>query len=553
MEGSWANIVLAVVLIMLSGLFSGLNLGLMSLTEDDLRLIINGSDTPTEVRHAKRLIPLRKRGNLLLCTLLLGNTLVNAMIAILLDGLSGSPIIGPLSTGALVTTGTIVVFGEIVPQSVCSRHALAIGAASTPIVYFFMVLCFPIAWPVAQLLDHVLGREVSGVFSRHGLLALVKLNVESELHASQSQLSRTDAHLLVGALTFQDRSVGEVMTGIRNCFALSSDATLDQATIMDVLSCGHTRIPVYEGEITNIVALLFAKDLVGIGFERALPLSTVLEAFKATLRVHRVPSTMKCNKALDTCKRERCHLLVVYDAAPRAEESGDVDGGARGSSTARGREAVGIVTMEDFLEEILGEEIVDETDLYVDNTQHADGSVHEGKHGLKAHGAELPHQGVGKLSFGREPTRKVSLAHSARAGAQSDRAAEPFGTAVTLSPESVGSKSSGSPGSPDGEGRPAEWGREGAAAAPAPLLNSHRYDATKLIASLEGGPPAPADGGAEGTAHVQPFQPLTDLWARGTASFQATRANSRGRIASRSGALSAKASSKPRGTAPHRV
>ena len=65
------------ILNMLSGTFSGLNLGLMSLTVEDLEIIIRGSTDPKEVRYAKRILPLRKRGNLLLCTLLIGNTFVN--------------------------------------------------------------------------------------------------------------------------------------------------------------------------------------------------------------------------------------------------------------------------------------------------------------------------------------------------------------------------------------------------------------------------------------------------------------------------------------------
>jgi metal transporter CNNM len=92
------NVVVAIILLTLSGLFSGLNLGLMSFTDDDLGVIIEGSDNPKEVLYAKRIRPLRKRGNLLLCTLLLGCTLVNAIIAILLADLTGGTV------GTILTT-----------------------------------------------------------------------------------------------------------------------------------------------------------------------------------------------------------------------------------------------------------------------------------------------------------------------------------------------------------------------------------------------------------------------------------------------------------------
>ena len=82
--GAYAFILL-LILNFLSGTFSGLNLGLMSLTEDDLNVIIDGSTDPKEVKWAKKIMPLRKRGNLLLCTLLIGNTLVNVMLAVLTE------------------------------------------------------------------------------------------------------------------------------------------------------------------------------------------------------------------------------------------------------------------------------------------------------------------------------------------------------------------------------------------------------------------------------------------------------------------------------------
>ena len=127
----------AAILVALSGLFSGLNLGLMSFTDDDLGLVISGSGDPDEIECAKKIQPLRKRGNLLLCTLLLGNTLVNAVIAVLLADLTSGLI------GTCVTTGLIVVFGEIVPQSICSRHALYVGALAMPLVEFFVMICYP--------------------------------------------------------------------------------------------------------------------------------------------------------------------------------------------------------------------------------------------------------------------------------------------------------------------------------------------------------------------------------------------------------------------------
>jgi len=339
------SLVTAVVLVVLSGLFSGLNLGLMSFTADDLGVVIKGSDDPAEVRNAEKILPLRRQGNLLLCSLLLGNTLVNALIAVLLASIASGVV------GTIATTGLIVVFGEIIPQAVCSRNALSIGAVTLPLVYVFVVVCFPIAYPISIILDNCLGREISGDFNRSELHAIVKMNAEDPERARKAGLTEQDGKLIGGALTFRDRTVGDVMTPLASCFALPMNAHLDYDLFMQIARHGHTRVPVFESGSTNIIAaLLNTKDLLGIGFERNLPIQDILEPFKASHRVHRVHRSTKLDAALEKCKRDHVHLLVVTDDDP-------------GHAAAR---AVGIATFEDIIEEILQEEIVDETDVYVD-------------------------------------------------------------------------------------------------------------------------------------------------------------------------------------------
>ena len=162
--------IIAAVLVALSGLFSGLNLGLMSFAPEDLRIVIEGSPDESERRSAAKIQPLRKTGNLLLCTLLLGNTLVNAAIATLLADATAGVL------GMFITTGLIVVFGEIVPQSVCSRcSALQIGPASVPLVWLFVGITFIVAYPIAKVLDWALGGEMSAVYTKNELKSLIRM------------------------------------------------------------------------------------------------------------------------------------------------------------------------------------------------------------------------------------------------------------------------------------------------------------------------------------------------------------------------------------------
>lgn len=147
------DIALSVGLLVLSGLFSGLTLGLMSLDVNSLEIVISGGSDNDKI-YAEKILPLRKKGNLLLCTLLLGNTLVNALIAILSASFTSGLV------GALLSTAFIVVFGEITPQSVCSRYGLYIGSKTANIVRFFIILLYPVAFPISRVLDWALGQEM---------------------------------------------------------------------------------------------------------------------------------------------------------------------------------------------------------------------------------------------------------------------------------------------------------------------------------------------------------------------------------------------------------
>ena len=361
-----AALVAAIVLVAFRGLFSGLNLGLMSFSAEDLKIIIKGSGDPDERIWAQKILPLRDRGNLLLCTLLLGNTLVNAVIAILLADIASGTV------GALVTTALIVVFGEIIPQSVCSRHGLRIGAMAVPIVWAFVYACWVVAYPISILLDFLLGREVTAVYSRHELLALVALNVESPAHQKESGLTEQDGRLLQGALKLPSKTVSQIMTKLEKVYMLELDAVLDWALFKEILEHGHTRIPIWTGSRENIVALLNTKDLLGLGFERRCALSTVVDKFDPERsRVVTCSADDHLDTTLARCKKRKQHLLVVKEFEFPKDDAGMGTRLHRASLVASGSlpagRTVGIVTLEDVLEEVLGEEIVDEYDVYEDN------------------------------------------------------------------------------------------------------------------------------------------------------------------------------------------
>ena len=186
------SIVFTIFLVMCSGMFSGLTLGLLSLTIEGLDIVINAG-SPEEKRWAERILPLRKRGNLLLCTLLLGNTLVNALIAITSAQMTSGVV------GGLISTVVIVIFGEICPQAICSRHGLRIGAASVCIVRPLMIVLLPITYPIAMVLDYVLGREMGTQYSRQQLDALL------EMEMAQGAVSAEDQQLLSSALRFSSK------------------------------------------------------------------------------------------------------------------------------------------------------------------------------------------------------------------------------------------------------------------------------------------------------------------------------------------------------------
>lgn len=164
------TITIIVVCLMFSALFSGLNLGLMSLDRTELKILCN-TGTPRERKFARVIQPVRDHGNYLLCSILLGNVFVNSIFTILLDGLTSGLV------AVIFSTIAIVLIGEITPQAICSRHGLAVGARTIYITKFVMVITFPLAYPVSKFLDFILGEEIGNVYNRERLKELVKVRI----------------------------------------------------------------------------------------------------------------------------------------------------------------------------------------------------------------------------------------------------------------------------------------------------------------------------------------------------------------------------------------
>ncbi|CAE7260999.1 MAM3 [Symbiodinium sp. CCMP2592] len=209
-----------------------------------------------------------------------------------------------------------------------------------------LVLCWPIAWPIAKLLDCVLGHDEGHFFAGAEMAAAL------DIHRERGHLSREEADIMQGALCMAQKRCQDCMTPIGRVQSLATDAVLDEATMDWIVQTGHSRIPVHEpGKPGKFLGALLIKKLIKLRPEDAWPVST-----QRLSPLVKVVEDEPLYKILDIFQTGQTHMAVVY---PRETELGD-------NLAPLDVPPLGILTLEDLIEELINEEIVDETDLYID-------------------------------------------------------------------------------------------------------------------------------------------------------------------------------------------
>jgi metal transporter CNNM len=309
------------VLVAVSALCSGLNVGLMSLdTADLLRKAKLGNV------YARRLYPLRKNVHLSLASILLSNVAVISATSLVLDKEYNGLI------AEIASTILIVIFGEVTPQALFMRDALLFCGRLSWLLRGMIIVTYPISKPLQLLLDALFGHQESRLQSRHEL----GLMIAEHANAPASELDEDEVEIMRGALSLSEKRVRDIMTPLEKVFWMTPHHKIDAQTLDDLKRNGYSRIPIFNQQRTVCFGILLLKDLIDINFDRETP------------SVHELPlypcQIVGSMTALDTLFRKfingNTHLIPVE----------------------RDDEIVGIVTIEDLLEEIVGHEIEDETD-----------------------------------------------------------------------------------------------------------------------------------------------------------------------------------------------
>ncbi|KAH9075530.1 DUF21-domain-containing protein [Lactarius deliciosus] len=321
----WSKMLISTCLVLLGGVLAGLTLGLMGLDELHLRVLSTSSENEKERKDAVQVLKLLDKGrHWVLVVLLLGNVIVNESLPIFLDSAIG----GGVAAIVISTTMIGINHTRVIPQAVSVRHGLSIGARCVPVVLTLMYFFAPIAWPIAKLLDYA------------------ELKIFLQFHRTGEEPLRDDEiNILNGVLELNTKSVEKIMTPMKDVITLSSDTILDAKMIESLLFSGYSRFPVHEpGNTLAFLGLLLVKKLLIYDPSQCWPVSK----FALSILPEAEP-TINVFQALDYFQTGRAHLLLISNTP-------GISGGA-----------IGVITLEDIIEEIIAEEIVDETDRYEDN------------------------------------------------------------------------------------------------------------------------------------------------------------------------------------------
>ena len=316
-----------VVLVAFSAFFSASETAFSSLNQIRLKSRADDGD-----RTVARVLAMAEKYDKLLSTILVGNNIVNIAAAsigtIIFTQMLGAERGATVST--IVLTIIVLIFGEVTPKSLAKEMPETVATAVAPALSLLMLVFTPLTWLFSQwkrLLNHFVHSSESDTITEGELMTMVS---EAE---NDGELTDRESELIRSAIEFDDVEVEEILTPRVDVVAVADDIPLEELA-QTFAESGYSRLPVYHGTIDNIIGVVHEKDF----YIARLKKETKIDDLVAPT-LYTTGST-QISQLLRTLREQHHHMAVVVD------EYGGTEG---------------IITLEDILEELVGE-IWDEHD-----------------------------------------------------------------------------------------------------------------------------------------------------------------------------------------------
>ncbi len=323
------SILFFIVLIVGSAMISGSETAFFSLTPGDLEKLRNKND-----KISKLILKLRDIPKKLLATILITNTFINVAIVILstyitaqMFSLEANPVL-TFVVQVVVVTSLILVFGEIIPKILANRQPVKVAHMMATTLKFLIVFFKPLSTILVSS-TNIIDKRLSSKGQ-----SISMSDISEAIDITNKDSDEEEKSILKGIATFGEKEASEIMRSRVNVTAIDMDATFDEV-VKVVLESGFSRIPVYKENFDHVQGLLYIKDLLPW-----LNKKTTVKWQKLIRPAFFVPENKKINDLLQEFREKKIHLAIVVD------EYGGTSG---------------IITLEDIIEEIVGE-IHDEYD-----------------------------------------------------------------------------------------------------------------------------------------------------------------------------------------------
>ena len=329
-----------VILVGFSAFFSASETAFSSLNQ--IRLESRAEDGDSS---AARVLAMAEQYDKLLSTILIGNNIVNIAAAsigtILFTRMLGAERGATVST--IVLTIIVLIFGEVTPKSLAKEMPEKVATAVSPFLVLLMALMTPLTWLFTQwkkLLGHFVHSGEADTITEGELMTMVS---EAE---NDGELTDRESELIRSAIEFDDVEVEEILTPRVDVVAVEDDIPLEELA-QTFAESGYSRLPVYHGTIDNIIGVVHEKDFYIARLKKATKIDDLVVPTLYTT------GSTQISQLLRTLREQHHHLAVVVD------EYGGTEG---------------IITLEDILEELVGEIWDEHDEVTEDFRKQSDGS-----------------------------------------------------------------------------------------------------------------------------------------------------------------------------------